>query len=224
MDNLNELKFLSQCVESKNIKRALAIIENVETCIHQNITTAETGKCVTSRILRDSSNIFPFLAFALQKLFNNTDGTLAFMTAISQNMNLNAKLFESCVKQLLKLYAEWIRDFTQAVQEYSVSILEVIIKFMKSSLVDAKTRELAGLVVHAMVEVKVLPDHEISNVLTMMLRSYNMSRDIKVLCECFYEFTETLILIVFFRRRRTSTFTNYWPHFKILSGNSGRTS
>lgn len=44
MDNLNELKFLSQCLESSNVKRAYTIIENVESCIHQNITTAETGK------------------------------------------------------------------------------------------------------------------------------------------------------------------------------------
>lgn len=44
MDNLNELKFLVQCVESKDLKRALTIIETVETSIRQNITSAETGK------------------------------------------------------------------------------------------------------------------------------------------------------------------------------------
>lgn len=108
---------------------------------------------------------------------------MGFMIAIAQNMTRNGKLFDDCIKKLLNLYAQWIRDFSIAIQEYAATILEVTFKFMKSSYVSSKVRELAAVVVHAMVEAKILPENEISNVLRMMLNSCSDSRNIKVYCE-----------------------------------------
>lgn len=107
------------------------------------------------------------------------------MSAIALDMAKNGKLFENCIKNVLKLYAQWIQDFSKDIQEYAREILQVTFKFMKSSHVNTKVRELSAGVVYGLVQVKILPDDEIGNVLQQMLRSYCDSRNIKVYCEYF---------------------------------------
>lgn len=97
-------------------------------------------------------------------------------------MQKNAKPFENCISRLLQFYINWIRDFSNEIQEYTRKILQITFKYMSSSYVSAKIKKLSAEILHATVEVKILPNDEIQNVLGRLLQSYDPRRT-KVYCK-----------------------------------------